>query len=143
MFFSWKINLFHLDWSTDGISVAILKIFSCLFQVIKESNDIEKLINDSLSEKIPREELRLPKSLFPTHYRLWIHPILDEDAANNFTFTGRVEIQINATSNTNKIILHWDELNITDSDIKIYTLLEVWIKIDQIKYNIFIINYNK
>lgn len=96
-----------------------------MLQVIKESNDIEKLINETLSEKIPREELRLPKSLFPTHYRLWIHPILDENADNNFTFTGTVEIEINCTSNTNKIILHWDELNITDSDIKIYTIVEV------------------
>lgn len=96
-----------------------------LFQVIKESNDIEKLINDTLSETIPREELRLPKSLFPIHYRLRIHPLLDEYSENNFTFTGKVEIQINCTSNTNKIILHWDELNISDSNIRVYTLAEV------------------
>lgn len=83
------------------------------------------MINDTLSEKIPREELRLPKSLFPVHYRLWIHPLLDEYSPDNFTFSGKVEIQINCTSNTNKIILHWDELNITDSNIKIYTMVEV------------------
>lgn len=98
-----------------------------MFQVIKESNDIEKLINDTLSEKIPREELRLPKTLLPTHYRLWVHPLLDENSSNNFTFTGRVKIKIDCLSNTNKIILHLDELNITNSDIEIYTMMEVGI----------------
>ncbi|CAG9853689.1 unnamed protein product [Phyllotreta striolata] len=89
-------------------------------KIIKESNDIEKLINDTINEEQTKEPLRIPKSLIPYHYRLWIHPILDEDNDNNFTFTGHVVIQINCTENTNKIILHYDDLIISESDITVY-----------------------
>lgn len=98
-----------------------------MFQIVKESNDIEKLINDTLNEKVTKEELRLPNTLHPLHYRLWIHPILDERGEKNFTFSGRVKILINCLEETNKIIMNWDELNITDSDISVYTTEEVQI----------------
>ncbi|KAJ8928334.1 hypothetical protein NQ314_019110 [Rhamnusium bicolor] len=90
--------------------------------VIKESNDIEKLINDTLSEKVPEGELRLPTTLYPANYRLWVYPILDEFSENNFTFTGRVKILINCVQETNKIVLNYDDLNITDPDIQVYKI---------------------
>ncbi|CAH0553114.1 unnamed protein product [Brassicogethes aeneus] len=86
-----------------------------------ESNDIEKLINKTIQEKLPEEEIRLPKTIYPLDYRLWIHPILDEQTENNFTFTGQVQVLVNCTRKTNKIILNIDDLNITESDIAVYT----------------------
>lgn len=75
-----------------------------------------------MSEKVPEAKLRLPTTLYPAHYRLWVHPILDEFTENNFTFTGRVEILINCLKETNKIVLNYDDLNIADSDIQVYTI---------------------
>ncbi|CAH1994498.1 unnamed protein product [Acanthoscelides obtectus] len=95
-------------------------------KIIHESNDIEKLINDTISEEVASQtELRLPKNVHPTHYRLWIHPLLDENSDKNFTFTGTVKIQINCTGGTNKIVLHWDDLNITETDVRVYTTRQV------------------
>ncbi|XP_057665705.1 aminopeptidase N-like [Diorhabda carinulata] len=93
--------------------------------IIKESNDIEKLINDTINEEKSKETIRLPKSLYPQFYRLWIHPILDENSDRNFTFSGRVIIEINCVEDTNKIILHMDDLDISESDIQVYTTRQV------------------
>ncbi|XP_072390578.1 aminopeptidase N-like isoform X1 [Diabrotica undecimpunctata] len=94
-------------------------------KIIKESNDIEKLINDTINEEATKEALRLPKTLYPLHYRLWVHPVLDEHSEKNFTFTGRVIIEVNCIEDTNKIIFHADDLNISESDIKVYTTKQV------------------
>ncbi|KAG5881689.1 hypothetical protein JTB14_002172 [Gonioctena quinquepunctata] len=104
-------------------------------KIITESNDIEKLLNDTLNEEKPREELRLPKTLHPTSYRLRIYPILDENSERNFTFTGHVQIQINCTQSTDKIVLHWDDLNITDSDVRVYTTRSVEIDSESLIVN--------
>ncbi|KAJ8917142.1 hypothetical protein NQ315_012634 [Exocentrus adspersus] len=94
-------------------------------KVIKESNDIEKLINDTLNENVPKEEWRLPNTLYPLRYTLKIHPILDEYSDKNFTFTGRVKILVKCLEETNRIVLNWDDLNITDSDVRVYTIKQV------------------
>ncbi|KAF7266417.1 hypothetical protein GWI33_020248 [Rhynchophorus ferrugineus] len=87
------------------------------------NNDLEQLLNETINEQTPKEDLRLPTDLHPIHYRLKLHPILDEPSPNNFTFTGQVKILINCTSPTDKIVLNWDdELNISESDIKVVTV---------------------
>ncbi|XP_060525881.1 aminopeptidase N-like [Cylas formicarius] len=83
------------------------------------ANDIEQLLNETLNEKVPEEELRLPKHVHPIRYRLKIHPVLDEDSKNNFSFTGQVTILVNCTTSTDKIVLHVDDLKITDTDVKV------------------------
>ncbi|KAJ8940806.1 hypothetical protein NQ318_007892 [Aromia moschata] len=114
-------------------SVAMFSTLTKINLIIKESNDIEKLLNDSLNVKVPAEELRLPNTLYPSHYKLWIHPIVDEYGENNFTFTGRVKIQVDCLEETNKIILNWDDLNITDSDIRVYTVRHIESNSDSLK----------
>nr|CAI5863764.1 unnamed protein product [Callosobruchus analis] len=95
-------------------------------KIVHETNDIEKLINDTISEEeVSQTDLRLPKNVHPTHYRLWIYPFLDENSDRNFTFTGIVKIQINCTEPTNKIVLHWDDLNITETGVRVYTTRQV------------------
>lgn len=89
----------------------------------RESNDIEELLNETINEDISKVDLRLPTHVFPVHYKLKMHPILDEPRADNFTFQGHVKIMINCTSSTNKIVLNWDEeLNFNDQDVKVLTL---------------------
>nr|XP_023013628.1 aminopeptidase N-like [Leptinotarsa decemlineata]XP_023013629.1 aminopeptidase N-like [Leptinotarsa decemlineata] len=103
--------------------------------IIIESNDIEQLLNDTLNEEKPQEELRLPKFLYPIYYRLRVYPLLDENNENNFTFTGHVQIQVNCTQTTDRIVLHWDDLNITDSNIRIYTTKYVEINAEPLTSN--------
>ncbi|XP_066246171.1 aminopeptidase N-like [Euwallacea similis] len=89
----------------------------------REVNDIEALLNETINEEISTENLRLPSYLHPIHYKLMVHPILDEARDDNFTFTALVKITLNCTVSTNKIILNWDEeLFINDSDIKVFTI---------------------
>uniref|UniRef100_A0A1B0AGQ9 Aminopeptidase n=1 Tax=Glossina pallidipes TaxID=7398 RepID=A0A1B0AGQ9_GLOPL len=52
---------------------------------------------------------RLPETLYPINYDLYLHP--DIDTGN---FTGQVLIHINCTENTDQIILHALHLNITN-----------------------------
>lgn len=91
------------------------------YQYLNETVDIETLLNETVNEEVQEVELRLPDAVHPVNYRLWIHPILDEPNENNFTFTGRVKILINCTRMTNKIVLHYDDLNITEADVNIWT----------------------
>ncbi|XP_019763293.1 aminopeptidase N [Dendroctonus ponderosae] len=89
-----------------------------LFQ--REVTDIEQLLNETINEEVSNKDVRLPRYLHPIHYRLKLHPLLDEIGPNNFTFTGEVKIMFNCTATTNKIILNWDEeLSIDESQIKV------------------------
>ncbi|CAG9772406.1 unnamed protein product [Ceutorhynchus assimilis] len=88
-----------------------------------EVNDLEQLLNETINEEVAQEDVRLPIHIHPIHYRLKLHPLLDEPSDDNFTFTGQVKIVINCTTSTDKIVLNWDEeLNILDSDIKVVTV---------------------
>lgn len=100
-------------------------------------NDIEQLLNQTINEEVSKEDLRLPDHVHPIHYRLKLHPILDEPSEDNFTFTGQVKIMINCTSSTNKIVLNWDEeLEIVDSNIKVVTIKQEEIQTQNISHNI-------
>ncbi|KAL1513226.1 hypothetical protein ABEB36_002662 [Hypothenemus hampei] len=91
----------------------------------KEINDIEELLNETINEEILKEDLRLPKHVHPILYKLNLYPLLDEPNKDNFTFTGDVEILVNCTSATNKIVLNWDEeLTINESDIKVSAFIK-------------------
>lgn len=52
---------------------------------------------------------RLPEDIVPTSYELKIIPNLKD----NFDFSGEVTINVKATANTNKVILHCRDLNVT------------------------------
>lgn len=66
----------------------------CFIQFQRESNDIEELLNETINEDISKVDLRLPTHVFPVHYKLKMHPILDEPRADNFTFQGHVKIMV-------------------------------------------------
>uniref|UniRef100_A0A665WXA7 Aminopeptidase n=1 Tax=Echeneis naucrates TaxID=173247 RepID=A0A665WXA7_ECHNA len=65
---------------------------------------------DNLS--FPWSRLRLPRYIVPLHYRLLLHPDLE-----NLNFTGSVQIQIDVQNNTNWVVLHSKGLQISRATI--------------------------
>lgn len=60
----------------------------------------------------PWSRLRLPRYILPVHYHLLVHPDF-----SNFRFSGSVQIEINVQNNTNWIVLHSKNLNISKATI--------------------------
>lgn len=85
-----------------------------------DTNDIEKLLNDSLKD-LSEKDFRLSPHIYPLHYKLRVHPILDEQTSDNFTFTGSVEIKIQCNIQTKQIVLHANELDIKDESVSVIT----------------------
>lgn len=89
-----------------------------IIQITAEEGDIEKILKENLENK-EEKDIRLPKSLRPLHYKLKLHPLLDEPV-NNFTYTGQVQIHVTCKEETNEIVLNWHEtLNIDESSINV------------------------
>ncbi|XP_071338885.1 leucyl-cystinyl aminopeptidase isoform X2 [Trachinotus anak] len=65
-------------------------------------------------ELFPWAQLRLPRSIRPLSYNLTLVPDLD-----NMTFTGRSVIYMSVLHNTNRIVLHGANLNITKATFKL------------------------
>ncbi|XP_063908739.1 aminopeptidase N-like isoform X2 [Zophobas morio] len=86
-----------------------------------DMKDIEELINKTINEET-EENIRLPTTLKPVHYRIRIFPILDEFSPDNFTYTADVKIVVRCLSKTNKIILNVDDLDITEHNVTVSTL---------------------
>lgn len=58
--------------------------------------------------------MRLPQSIHPVSYELTLNPDL-----NSMTFTGRTVINMSVLHNTNRIVLHSANLNITEATFKV------------------------
>ena len=57
-------------------------------------------------------EYRLPQSVLPSHYELYLHPNLDED-----TFSGHVTISLTLTEPRHFLSTHIKYLNVTKSEL--------------------------
>ncbi|KAI3372895.1 hypothetical protein L3Q82_023352, partial [Scortum barcoo] len=68
----------------------------------------------SNGELFPWAQLRLPHSIRPLSYELTLHPDLDK-----MTFTGRIVINMSVLHNTQRIVLHSANLNITKATLKL------------------------
>ncbi|CAK6970538.1 leucyl-cystinyl aminopeptidase isoform X2 [Scomber scombrus] len=65
-------------------------------------------------ELFPWAQMRLPQSIHPLSYELTLNPDL-----NNMTFTGNTVINMLVHHNTNRIVLHSANLNITKATFKL------------------------
>ncbi|XP_035779782.1 aminopeptidase N-like [Anopheles albimanus] len=79
----------------------------------------EALDGSSIDEQhnLPKENLRLPRSLQPLTYDIRLKPWLDED---NFTFYGTVDIVVSVLENCNNVTLHAVALRILDATVEWY-----------------------
>jgi len=57
---------------------------------------------------------RLPPTLNPLHYDLWIHP---EFYGSSRVFRGKVDIDMEVVEDTRTIIVHYEALNITSTTL--------------------------
>lgn len=65
-------------------------------------------------EPFPWAQFQLPRSIHPLNYDLTLNPDLD-----SMTFTGSSVINMTVLHNTNRIVLHSDNLNITKATFKL------------------------
>ncbi|XP_070550679.1 aminopeptidase N-like [Ptychodera flava] len=71
----------------------------------------------TLDPSIPWYRVRLPKSLMPSHYNLEFTLDLDK-----FKFTGNVVITVTCTSDTDVVIVHARQLNISKDNVAVKDL---------------------
>ncbi|XP_053386790.1 endoplasmic reticulum aminopeptidase 1-like [Mercenaria mercenaria] len=72
--------------------------------------------NDYIStngKPFPYKDIRLPKSVIPTHYQLLLHPNISQSF-----FSGTVKIHCDITHRTNFIVFHVKTLNITKLELQ-------------------------
>nr|XP_012230690.1 PREDICTED: uncharacterized protein LOC105677005 [Linepithema humile] len=56
---------------------------------------------------------RLPEDIKPTHYNITLKPVFNTSKDDNFTFAGESVINLNVVNNTDRIIFHAKNLNIS------------------------------
>jgi hypothetical protein len=94
-----------------GISVALLLLINTIGATLIPHREL-RLNSDRYSEsseaRAADEDYRLPQAVTPTKYTITLQP----DYSNFATFTGEVEITVQAITNTKSISLHYDKINI-------------------------------
>jgi hypothetical protein len=65
--------------------------------------------------EFPYKNIRLPKDILPTTYKVYLHP----DLSSSFDYSGRIAIHIKCVKATKYVIFHYKKL-----DIKSYRLLD-------------------
>jgi hypothetical protein len=69
---------------------------------------LEQQINSECGAMFPWKRIRLPKDIQPDRYKLWLHPNL-----TTLDLTGSVEIDVQVKTETNLLVIHQQNLNIT------------------------------
>lgn len=62
------------------------------------------------------KNVRLPRSVLPRHYDVRLLPILEK---GNFTILGQVAIDVECTSDTNRIILHSQDIVVDPKSVQV------------------------
>ena len=76
-------------------------------------------VTEATPTSAPRKSLtnvRLPRSVLPRHYNLRLLPILEK---GNFSIIGHVDIDVEVTEDTGKIILHINDIVVDQSSLKV------------------------
>lgn len=82
-------------------------------------------------------DYRLPQNLIPKSYEIYLTPKLHPD----FVFDGKVIIEAHVAHETDKIVLHADQLNIAQDNVTVVSYTDNSISYDIL--NLKSINYNK
>lgn len=76
----------------------------------------EATTTQSEGDKSDNSGPRLPTSIIPISYKIYLLPFLYE---GNFTFKGNVSVLVNVTAATDHITLHADELDIDEDSVEV------------------------
>lgn len=64
----------------------------------------------------PAKSVRLPRTILPEHYEVWLMPIIDVD---NFTIPGNVSIEVICKHDTDQIVLHSANIEINKKSVQV------------------------
>jgi hypothetical protein len=95
-----------MQWKTVTFAAVLLQILMTTSTV--------PLLEETKSSDIreSRPDYRLPTNVRPIHYKITLDPLIEE-GSDPENFTGVVEITVNVIDDTESIILHHNEINIT------------------------------
>ena len=78
------------------------------------------LITDSATPSAaPAVDYRLPGSLIPYHYKLHLRPDIYTGDPSTFTFSGSVQISLQCVEDTDRIVVNYDDLEISEPSITV------------------------
>ncbi|XP_062585470.1 uncharacterized protein LOC134247152 isoform X2 [Saccostrea cucullata] len=81
---------------------------------------IEKWLDESaVSGDTTLNDVRLPRSVLPELYTLELFPDIYQPSPENFTFSGKVDIDVRVVENTNNVTLHINKLTIAEGSVKV------------------------
>ncbi|XP_044004939.1 uncharacterized protein LOC122850036 isoform X2 [Aphidius gifuensis] len=142
-FLNGKINSTNVNTEKDLITSSLKCTKNSLISVLNDKNEIivdknmtrgkdeddwydlhGPRIFEWLDKKYPSKDYRLPTTVKPLKYKIYLTPFLVE---KNFTFNGEVEIKMQAKTNVSSVVLHADKLTIQKITTRIDSvkLLEV------------------
>ncbi|XP_066509894.1 endoplasmic reticulum aminopeptidase 2-like isoform X1 [Hoplias malabaricus] len=102
--------------SSSSVLLLVLTLISltlpCLCAPPESDNSSETVHVATNGLPFPWSKLRLPNYIIPIHYHLLIHPNL-----TTLRFTGSVKIEIDVVNNTNWVVLHSKNLEITSANV--------------------------
>ena len=101
------------------VIILLLSVKSCLKFNSESQNpqpDHLSLLDDQ-NRPCFYKEIRLPKSIIPNYYDIYIHPNITQ--VNRKSFIGQVSIDSICTSSTDFVVLHAKNLTLYDPQIKI------------------------
>ena len=105
----WKILL-------TGVGAVFLIALGVIFGFILNNDRGNNSLKNSKREGLfPYSNIRLPLNVIPDRYKIFLHPNITD---NKFGFNGTVRILINVTEETDSVLLHIKDLNV--SEVKCY-----------------------
>jgi hypothetical protein len=98
-----------MEWKIVKISTTLLQIL-----VVITFTSASPLLEAAVPSNIRTSEInyRLPTNVIPSHYTITLDPLIEDDDPK--TFTGEVQITVKVTEETENIILHYNDLSITE-----------------------------
>ncbi|KAH0552187.1 hypothetical protein KQX54_006650, partial [Cotesia glomerata] len=91
----------------SAIEESLKSYLSRAYKELDWYNNYSPQIFEWLDKTYPNSDYRLSKNTYPSSYKIYLTPYFD-----NFTFDGRVEINVSVMQNTSSIVLHANNLNI-------------------------------
>ncbi|XP_069101890.1 uncharacterized protein [Argopecten irradians] len=74
-------------------------------------------VSTTSSQPVVLQDVRLPRSVKPSHYDVTLKPLMYGTDPSTFTFFGSVQIHVDCLMDTDNITLHVNKLNISENSV--------------------------